>query len=683
MRKVNRNYAAAVIFSGAVAWILTATPLLSQINIPGVTQHGAVTAGHCVSWFGTEQVQDAGGACGSGFANPTAVAGPVAINGSASSGMRSDAAPAIQKGSNAQFGIVESDGTTITCTTGLCVVAATTFGGQSVSPGASATVQGNGGKIQLSTGTTTTGDCVKYDANGNTIDAATGCAVGGNPTATAGPSAVNGSSAAFMRADAAPAVQLGSAAQAGLILCGTGTTCSGGTMTVSGASGGNPTATAGPVAINGSSVAFMRSDGAPAVQKGTNAQFGIVESDGTTITCTSGVCVVAATTFGGQSVSPGGSAAVQGNGAKVQLSTGSATTNDCVKFDANGNTVDSGSGCAGGALSPIAGRLTLQSGHPVMNTTQANKSTLFFDTFGFPNASVPVYNGSSDVELTITSNEISDVLQTSGTGVTNGNGVFDEWAVNVSGTLTLCHATNGSGGGWASDTGGSNTARGSGYSALNYTTRSYVTNNGTITHCYNGSTDEGPISANQATHLSTWCTTASAGVTTWVLGASAAGGTAAVLCVWNRYNQVPISTFVQDSSASHNYGTNTVRNYDNSATMRVTYVYGENWAMADAQFGAGCSAADNGTTSTPNCSVGIGYNSTSTFAAGQKIGVMPGAGNGGGIAFASDMYAHYSGQLGLGLNFFQVLENSPAANTSTFIGGNSNQQNALIVQLSM
>lgn len=43
-----------------------------------------------------------------------------------------------------------------------------------------------------------------------------------------------------------------------------------------------------------------------------------------------------------------GVTASQGNGSKVQLSSGSTTTNDCVKFDANGNTVDSGSACSGG-----------------------------------------------------------------------------------------------------------------------------------------------------------------------------------------------------------------------------------------------------------------------------------------------------------------------------------------------
>jgi hypothetical protein len=39
---------------------------------------------------------------------------------------------------------------------------------------------------------------------------------------------------------------------------------------------------------------------------------------------------------------------VQGNGSKLQLSTGTTTTNNCAKFDANGNTVDAGAACGGG-----------------------------------------------------------------------------------------------------------------------------------------------------------------------------------------------------------------------------------------------------------------------------------------------------------------------------------------------
>jgi hypothetical protein len=108
-------------------------------------------------------------------------------------------------------------------------------------PNISATYQGNGGKIQQSTGTTTTNHCVKYDASGNTVDAGAACAAG----------------------------------------------------TVTGV-----TATA-PLTSSGGA--------APVI-----------------------------------------SATYQGNGAKVQASTGTTTTNDCVKFDVNGNTVDSGAPCSSG-----------------------------------------------------------------------------------------------------------------------------------------------------------------------------------------------------------------------------------------------------------------------------------------------------------------------------------------------
>lgn len=54
------------------------------------------------------------------FANPSATASDTAVNGGAGTAMRSDAAPAVQKGTNAQFGLVKGDGSTITCVAGLC-----------------------------------------------------------------------------------------------------------------------------------------------------------------------------------------------------------------------------------------------------------------------------------------------------------------------------------------------------------------------------------------------------------------------------------------------------------------------------------------------------------------------------------------------------------------------------------
>ncbi len=51
----------------------------------------------------------------------------------------------------------------------------------------------------------------------------------------------------------------------------------------------NPTATAGPDAINGVASTYMRSDAAPAVQLATTGQFGLVKPDGDTITIVDGV----------------------------------------------------------------------------------------------------------------------------------------------------------------------------------------------------------------------------------------------------------------------------------------------------------------------------------------------------------------------------------------------------------
>ena len=58
-------------------------------------------------------------AAGCTFANPTATARDTAVNGAATTCMRSDAAPAVQLGSSSQFGIVKVDGVTITASAGV------------------------------------------------------------------------------------------------------------------------------------------------------------------------------------------------------------------------------------------------------------------------------------------------------------------------------------------------------------------------------------------------------------------------------------------------------------------------------------------------------------------------------------------------------------------------------------
>ena len=52
--------------------------------------------------------------------------------------------------------------------------------------------------------------------------------------------------------------------------------------------GANLTATAGPIAVNGTSTHFMPSDAAPAIQLGTNTIPGLVRGDGATFSVVGG-----------------------------------------------------------------------------------------------------------------------------------------------------------------------------------------------------------------------------------------------------------------------------------------------------------------------------------------------------------------------------------------------------------
>jgi hypothetical protein len=187
-------------------------------------------------------------------------------------------------------------------------------------PNISATYQGNGGKVQASTGTTTTNDCVKFDANGNTIDAGAPCAIGTVTSVTAtGPLTSSGGETPNISA-----------------------TYQGNGAKVQASTGGTTTNDCVKFDANGNTI----DAGAPCA----------------TGTVTSVTATGPLTSSGG--ATPNISATYQGNGAKVQASTGSTTTNDCVKFDLNGNTVDAGAPCNTGTVTNVTatGPLTSSGG---------------------------------------------------------------------------------------------------------------------------------------------------------------------------------------------------------------------------------------------------------------------------------------------------------------------------------
>ena len=80
-------------------------------------------------------------------------------------------------------------------------------------------------------------------------------------------------------------------------------------------------------------------------------------------------------------------ASVQGNGSLVQLSTGATVSQDCVKYDANGNAVDSGAPCSPGgggfpgySLTPLGGSLSGTLYFPVVGSALPDYTESYVQT---------------------------------------------------------------------------------------------------------------------------------------------------------------------------------------------------------------------------------------------------------------------------------------------------------------
>ena len=281
---------------------------------------------------------------------------------------------------------------------------------QAIIPAAvpTANKQGNGSLFQLSSGAVTNGHCGSFDGNGNIVDSGVACSSSGagtpgstffSSTTQAGPSntasqtsligSVSGSTTiaantftngAYMLVEAQgfyslPAVAdsltlrlkcgstvLGSASatlSAGVLTNGAWRMWLGVTAIGTGASGafntngvaeftGSALTASELKVLNTSNVSF---DFTTSCAMDVTAQWGAAQS-GESITGTG----VTAYVPGAPVTSVGGATGAvksgfQGNGTLIQLSTGSTTSGNCVKFDANGNTVDAGAACSSGFFS--------------------------------------------------------------------------------------------------------------------------------------------------------------------------------------------------------------------------------------------------------------------------------------------------------------------------------------------
>lgn len=265
--------------------------------------------------------------------------------------------------------------------------------------------------------------------------------------------------------------------------------------------------------------------------------------------------------------------------------TGTVTSVTCGQ-GLSGGTITATGTCALISIGTPQGRITLVTGKPVMIANETAKGTLFYDCY-VGNA-VPYYTGTVDTFDTVSSCEVSDVMVSAASAgqVVSGQ-VYDVWWVH-GGANRICiamSASAGGGGGWASDTGGSSTARGTGYSQLDLTTRPYITNKNSITNCFNAANNYGPVSANQGTYLGTIYATAN-GQTGMSFTAAASGGGANILGVFNGYNRVPISATSQDTAASWSCNACAWRKADNNANNSIQWVDGLQVVSTECLYGA-------------------------------------------------------------------------------------------------
>jgi hypothetical protein len=277
---------------------------------------------------------------------------------------------------------------------------------------------------------------------------------------------------------------------------------------------------------------------------------------------------------------------------------------------------------SGGTPSPPQGRLTLQSGAPVMAITLSGQNVLLYTPY--VGDKIPLHDGVSMNMTTFI--EVGTAMNNTidNPSVIGANKVNDWFIWNRSGTVRLVHGPD-----WTNDT-----TRSAGTALVRV--NGIWLNNVTIG---NGTTT-GPA-AQRGTYVGTTRSNASATLD-WIVGTRAAGGGAASLHVWNAYNRVDVGTKVSDSTSSWTYGVNAWHAANASNNNRVSFVAG----LAEDSPSCLYSVVVNGHAS--GSITGVGLDSTSAFSgntayvsvAGYQTPVV------GNIAYAAQLGAH----------FFQALE---------------------------
>lgn len=175
------------------------------------------------------------------------------------------------------------------------------------------------------------------------------------------------------------------------------------------------------------------------------------------------------------------------------------------------------------------------------------------------------------------------------------------------------------------------------------------------------------ISANQATYVGTFYTTAAGQTGMAFTPAAAGGGTNNILGLFNAYNRIRTLALNRDNTASWIYATATVRMMNNNAANRIAYVDGLAQVFVGGHHAISVAGATDGFT-------GMLRNSTDQVP--QTSAVVNSTNGVGGTNV--DAWPP-----SLGFNYVQATERSSGTNKTYFGLLSSQQANELVIELEM
>lgn len=301
-----------------------------------------------------------------------------------------------------------------------------------------------------------------------------------------------------------------------------------------------------------------------------------------------------------------------------------------------------------GILPAPQGRLTLTTATPVLTTTVSGATTIFYTPY--VGNIVPIFDGTNLVPTVFA--ELSNITTNSAVGnagpaAVTTNLPYDLFVWNNASVITLTRSPA-----WSSLT-----TRGFTLTRQN----GILLNTTTITN--------GPA-ALRGTYVGT---VASNGTSTidYIFGASASGGTAASLQVWNAYNRVSTGTNVIDNGTAYTYTSSTIRQARASAGNQISFVLGLNEDAVAASYAGAFSTA---TALNAQAQAGLGFDSLTTFT-GQKFLVNDAIATAGASGSGSTQ-AMWSP--GIGGHVLSANEAGDNVNANAFNANSTNTLSAVI-----